>query len=92
MSPEVSKGISPAVRIESLEDSIYKPYISDGNQAIQQADPKVTIPLTLGAYTVIGLVTFYLAATKTEVGQKIVTSAVNLLEVTEDNAPPPPPG
>jgi len=91
MSPEASKASTPTVRFESLEDAVYKPYISDGNTAIQQADPKVTIPLTLAAYTVIGIATFYLAATKTEVGQKIVTSAVNLLEVTEENAPPPPP-
>lgn len=78
-------------KVESLEDLVYRTSISEGNDAIRKANPKVTVPLTLGTYITLGLIIAYFAATKTEVGQKIVTSAVDLMEVQEDNAPAPPP-
>jgi protein TonB len=81
---------------ETLEDSVYRASLSEGNKALKGSNPLVTIPTTIVMYVALSYGVFYIT-TKTEVGKKVLreTMGIDLTDepdkIVDDEAPPPPP-
>ena len=88
MSKDPKPASASAQKPETLEDAVYKSSLSAGNTAVQRANPRVTIPLTLLTYAFFGGGAFYLAS-QTEVGQKAIKSIADVMLDPADAEPPP---
>jgi len=93
--PKPSKAQPPAQRVETLEDAIYKPTLSENNAALRGTNPLIAIPTTILTYTAIALIIFFVA-TKTEAGKKALEKTIGVIldeneKPPEEDLPPPPP-
>jgi protein TonB len=92
--PKPSKAQPPPQRVETLEDAIYKPTLSEDNSALKGTNPLVAIPTTILTYTAIAFIIFFVA-TKTEAGKKALEKTMGIVlddeKPPEEDLPPPPP-
>jgi len=92
--PKPSKTQPPAQRVETLEDAIYKPSLSENNSALRGTNPLIAVPTTILTYSAIALVIFFVA-TKTEAGRKALEKTIGVVlddeKPPEEDLPPPPP-
>lgn len=77
---------------ETLEDSIYRSSLSEGNRSVKGANPFVSGLITVLSYALIGSATYWVA-TQTKVGKAAIkkTMGIDLTEQAEEEPPPPPP-
>lgn len=77
---------------ESLEDSIYRSSLAEGNTAVRGANPVQSALFTLVSYGLMGGLA-WLFMTQTSMGKKIAEKTAKLVDVElkQDEEPPPPP-
>jgi len=93
--PKTKQAPPAAAPVETLEDAVYRPSISESYKELHGTDPLVAIPTAIITYVcAAGLI--FLVATQTEAGKKALkkTTGVTLVEEGKDDVddlPPPPP-
>jgi TonB family protein len=83
--------------IETLEDAVYRPSLSESNKELRGTNPLIAVPTAIVTYVLAAGLIFFVA-TKTEAGKKALAKTTGIIldegddkEDVEDLPPPPPP-
>jgi len=92
--PKTSQSPPAAKPVETLEDAVYKPSLTDDNSAVRGTNPLIAVPTAIVTYACVAYLVF-IAVTQTEVGKQVLkhTTSIDLTEDSKDKEeePPPPP-
>lgn len=86
--PKDTRRTDAARDVESLEDLVYRPRISTGNQQVRSANPMIAVPLTLLGYLALGGLGWQIVRHSRSLLVEIPKSiAVDLVDIGEGDAP-----